>query len=75
MRPIILLGGIHDGLEMSVSSPLNDLVLYASITHTMNMNPTDLFPTEYYPPVDEELVTYSNTGMKNKGGRWIFQII
>ena len=72
MRPIILLGGIHDGLELEVRPEIRNLVLHGFRTPKLE----DLFfPEERYPSIEEDLVTYSNTDMKNKDGRWIFQII
>lgn len=71
MRPIILLGGIHDGLELEIRPEIRNLILYALRTPKLG----DLFLPEHYPPIGEDLVTYSNTDTKNKDGRWIFQII
>lgn len=69
MRPVILFGGIHDGLEFELE--MDVVVLYE--IHTLN--PEDLFPTWSYPTIEEDVVTYANTYEKNKEGRWIFQII
>lgn len=71
MRPVVLLGGIHDGLELEVRPEIRNLVLCGFRTPKLE----DLFPSELYSPIGENLVTYSDTGKKNKEGRWIFQII
>lgn len=71
MRPVILLGGIHDGLELELK-PERTVVQFP----VLSFNPRDLFPTEMeYPVVEDSTVTYKYTSEKNKEGRWIFQII